>query len=82
LVAADGTTGTVAQPEEPPDDRPVHMQQLQDTFLEVIFAVKEHFGEREPSEEEIHTFLKDRLVAEGKTLAEAELFLQSDDDPS
>jgi rhodanese-related sulfurtransferase len=82
LVAADGTPGTVAQPEEPPDDRPVHMQQLQDTFLEVIFAVKEHFGEREPSEEEIHTFLKDRLVAEGKTLAEAELFLQSDDDPS
>jgi len=76
--AADGTPGTVVQPEEPPDNRPRHMQQLQDTFLEVIFAVKEHFGDHEPSEEEIQAFLKDRLIAEGKTPEEAEQLLQAD----
>jgi len=79
VIAADGTPGTIAEPEEPPDDRPPEMQRLQNEFLDVIFAVKEHFGDREPNEDEIHAFLKDRLIAEGKTPEEAEEFLDSNE---
>lgn len=79
FAAADGGPGSVAEPEEPPDDRPPHMQQLQSEFLDTIFSVKEHFGDREPTEEELRAFLRDRLIAEGKTPAEADQFLDSDD---
>lgn len=72
---ADGAPGTLAEPEPPPDDRPPEMQELQAGFLEVIFAAQEHFGERQPSDEEMRGFLRERLVAEGKSVEEADEFL-------
>jgi hypothetical protein len=36
------------------------MQKLQNDFMEAAFAVRDHFGDREPSEEEVLTFLRER----------------------
>lgn len=60
VVAADGGPGRVADPEPPADDRPAQMQQLQSDFMETAFAVRDHFGDREPSEEEVLAFLRQR----------------------
>ena len=56
----DGAPGRVAEPEPPPDDRPPEMRKLQNDFMEAAFAVRDHFGEREPSEEEVLAFLRER----------------------
>ncbi len=48
---------------------------LQGEFLETIFAVQEHFGNRDPSEEEIHAFLRQRMIDQGKSAEEADRFL-------
>lgn len=60
IVAADGGRGRIVDGEPPPDDRPAEMQQFQNDFMEAIFAVHEHFGDREPSEEEVLAFLRQR----------------------
>lgn len=73
--ASDGGDGTVAEPEPPPDERPQQMVDLQDGFLDVIFAAQEHFGDHQPSDEEMRGFLRDRLLSEGKSAEEADEFL-------
>ncbi len=73
--ASDGQQGTVVEPEVPPDDRPEALQRLQSAYLEALFAVQEHFGDREVSDEEVKEFLRDRLIAEGKAPEEAERYL-------
>ncbi len=42
---------------------------------EVMEAVAAHFGDREPPEEELRNFLRDRLVAEGRSVEEADQFM-------
>lgn len=73
--AGDGGPGTVAEPEPPPDDRPPEMIELQEGFMEVLFAARDHFGDHEPTEEEMRGFLRDRLISEGKSAEEADDFL-------
>lgn len=75
LRRTDGEPGTVVEPAPPPDDRPEEHQRLQSTFLEAVFAVQEHFGDREASDDEVRAFLRDRLIAEGKSPEEAERYL-------
>lgn len=75
IVAADGGVGTIVEPEPPADDRPEAMQKLQAEFLDVIFSVKEHFGDRDPSDEEVKDFLRQRMIDQGKTPEEADEFL-------
>jgi hypothetical protein len=41
----------------------------------VMEAVEERFGDREPSEDELRTFLRERLVAEGRSPEDADRFL-------
>ena len=41
----------------------------------VMEAVEERFGDREPSEEELRDFLRERLVAEGRSAEDADRFL-------
>jgi hypothetical protein len=41
----------------------------------VMEAVGERFGDREPSEDELRTFLRERLVAEGRSAEDADRFL-------
>lgn len=74
LQAENGEPGGVVDPEPPVDDRPEEIQHLQSSFLDAIFAVQEHFGDRQPSEDELEAFFRDRLKAEGKTPAEVDAF--------
>ncbi len=73
--ADDGSPGSLAEPEPPPDDRPREMQDLQAGFLDVVFAAQERFGDRQPSDEEMRGFLRERLVSEGRSAEEADEFL-------
>lgn len=50
----------------------VDAQALHDALLDLAGAADEHFGDREPSEEELRAFLRQRLIAEGKSEAEAD----------
>lgn len=65
----------VAEPEPPPDDRPPELVRLQDEMLGLIFAVGERFGDREPSEDELRAFLREHMIAEGRTPEEADAVL-------
>lgn len=67
-------TGPIAVPDRDEDDVPGDAN-LHDELLSVMAGIQERFGEREPTEEELHEFLRDRLVAEGRTPEEAEAFL-------
>jgi len=67
-------TGPIVEPDVPPEDQSPEMA-LHDELLAVTEALQERFGEREPTEEELHDFLRERLIAEGRTAEEAEAFL-------
>ena len=60
IRAHDGGPGRVVEPEPPPDDRPLEMQKFQNDFMEAAFAVRDHFGDSDPSEEEVLAFLRSR----------------------
>ena len=60
IRTGNGGPGRVADPEPPPDDRPPEMQKFQNDFIEAAFAVRDHFGDSEPSEEEVLAFLRER----------------------
>ncbi len=79
FTTPDGQPGTVAEPEPPPDDRPPEHQRLQAEFLSVLFDLQEHFGDHEPSEEEVRGFLRARLIGEGRSPEEADEFLARTD---
>jgi hypothetical protein len=54
----------------------VDPSELHDVMLGLVRAAAHHFGEREPSEEEMRAFFKERLVAMGKSPEEADAFLE------
>jgi len=56
--------------EESPD-----LERMEQELSEVMEAVAVHFGDREPSDAELRTFLRDRLVAEGRAPEEADQFM-------
>ena len=51
------------------------MDAFEKELTEVMAAVEERFGDREPTEAELRTFLRDRLVAEGRSAEDADRFL-------
>ncbi len=51
---------------------------LHDTLLELSSEVKAHFGDREPTEDEVQAFLKERLIGQGKSPEEAERIARGD----
>jgi len=51
------------------------MERYEAELTDVMTAIAEHFGDREPSAEELRAFLHDRLVAEGRSAEEADRFL-------
>ena len=75
LTSGDGESGAVVDPEPPPDDRPPSHQRLQEELLNVLFAVQDHFGDAEPSDEEVVAFLRQRLIDEGRSPEEADDFM-------
>ena len=50
-------------------------QQFEKDLTEIMGAIEERFGDREPSEAELRAFLRERLVAEGRSEEEADKFL-------
>ena len=53
----------------------VDMERYEAELTSVMQAVEERFGDREPPAEELRAFLRDRLVAEGRSADEADRFL-------
>jgi CBS domain-containing protein len=51
------------------------MEAFEKELTEVMAAVQERFGDREPTEAELRSFLRDRLVAEGRSAEDADRFL-------
>ena len=51
------------------------MEAFEKELTEVMAAVEERFGDSEPTEAELRTFLRDRLVAEGRSPEDADRFL-------
>lgn len=82
FATPDGQPGTVAEPEPPPDDRPPQHQRLQEELISVVFDLQEHFGDHEPSDEEVRGFLRERLLREGKSPREADEILSAHELPS
>lgn len=72
FAADDGKPGQVAEPEAPPDDRSEEHQRLQADFMSMIFEVQDHFGDHEPSEEEIQAYFRERMIREGRSPEEAD----------
>lgn len=80
LTSAEGGPGSVVEPEPPPDDRPIEHQRIQAEMMSVLFDLQDRFGDREPSEEEVREFLRQRLIDEGRSPEEADEFLARIDD--
>ena len=72
VVAYDGTPGRVAEPDEPDDDGSDGHQRLQADFMSLTLEVQEHFGDHDPSEDEIRAYLRERLIDEGRSPREAD----------
>ena len=56
-------------------------EQFEEELAEVMAAIRERFGDREPAADELRGFLRDRLVSEGRTPEEADRFLAEMDGP-
>ena len=51
-------------------------ERFEQELTEVMEGVAERFGDREPTEEELRSFLRDRLVADGRSAEEADRLLE------
>jgi CBS domain-containing protein len=79
VTTSDGRLVGMVEPTEADDDAGDDAGRsgpdLERDLLETIEAVAEHFGDHDPTEEEIRGYLRDRLVAEGRSPDEADRFL-------
>lgn len=57
------------------------LNQLGSTFLDVAHAVGDHFEGRDPTDGEVRSFLRERLVADGESPEAADAFLAAMDEP-
>lgn len=76
LVTDDGRTGAVVAPAAPPEN----LQRLEQELTRVLFAVEEHFGDREASDAEVRAFLRQRLIDQGRSPGEADALMASLDE--
>jgi CBS domain-containing protein len=53
--------------------------EVEHEVMEVVDDIEAHFGDREPSKDEVHAFLRDRLVDRGHDPEEAEELLAETD---
>lgn len=87
LVASDGTQGSVAEPQPAAaaaadDHEDDGYQRLQADFVSLALEVQRHFGDREPSEDDIRGYLRERLLEEGRSPEEAdEVMARITDEP-
>jgi hypothetical protein len=76
IEAGDGVQATKAGHEPGPEDEAFYEE-----LHEVLEAAHERFGDREPRPDELRSFLRDRLVSEGRTPEEADRFMAEMDRP-
>ena len=67
-------SGPILEPATPLEEQSPEMA-MHDELLAVTSALHERFGDREPTAEEVHDFLRQRLIDEGRTPEDAERFL-------
>lgn len=75
VTTADGRLLGEATVEHEHDHDHGGMEAFEKELTEVMAAVEERFGDREPTEGELRSFLRDRLVAEGRSPEDADRFL-------
>lgn len=71
LTSSAKSPGTVADP-EPPDDDDGEAQKFQADFIDLSLEVQAHFGDHDPSEEEIQGYLRDRMIRDGQSPEDAD----------
>jgi hypothetical protein len=64
------------------EERGAEDEQFARELDDVLEAVRERFGDREPEHDELRSFLRDRLVSEGRTPEEADRVLADMDGPA
>lgn len=81
VVLAGTTVSDLANDHDHHDDH-VHDQddEMDALFDETMAALRERFGDRDPSAEELRAFLRDRLMAAGRSAEEADRFLREMDE--
>ncbi|MDQ6910603.1 MAG: rhodanese-like domain-containing protein [Actinomycetota bacterium] len=72
LTDSGGQPGTVTGPDSPSDRGSAEHQELQSDYIRLALEVQEQFGDREPSEQEVQAYLRDRLIREGRSPEEAD----------
>ena len=75
VTSSDGRLMGVVERRRAAEESDPEAQRMADEFHEVVTALEERFGDREPTEEEVRSFLRERLVEEGKSPEEADRFL-------
>jgi CBS domain-containing protein len=63
------------------DESSSHLRRMEDELMSTMEAVAKHFGDREPSDAELRSYLRDHLVDEGRSPEEADRFMAELDDP-
>lgn len=63
-------------PDPPPSGEATDWQAVHDAMLDASAAMAEHFGDRDPSEEEVRSFLRQRLLAQGRSEEEVDAVLR------
>ena len=77
VTSSDGRLLGVADPSEAEEGSEAAL--IHEAFLETAEALSERFGDREPTDEEVHSFLRERLMEEGKTAEEADRILAGEE---
>jgi len=67
--------GRIVEPQPPPDTSPPDVQRLATELHDVAVAIEKRFGDRRPTEPELRAFLRERMIAEGRSPEEADAFM-------
>jgi hypothetical protein len=81
VTTSAGTLVGVVEPVDEGADGDHGGDGIEAAVVETAQAVQEHFGDRQPSEEEVADFLQERLVSEGRSPEEARRILDGAEQP-
>lgn len=70
-----GVVHPLAEEDADEDGQGGRHAEIERVFLETVEAIQEHFGDHEPSEEEVREYLRERLIRQGRSPEEADRFM-------